>query len=950
MNPSDYRTDRIVLETDAMVATMRQIDHRRETRFHLSDHLFELILTPKNNTTNLVDSHLQVINDAIVRAVQNLQRLYNNDFRRQIYSTIIDESIEHGLNSGNFDIRTPADAIAGVMLEMLENFIQSNDYLEINNSFKVQFKVLSVEHYEHNMMNNPNFRPHIVSGSDSTKFPSFIVNPPTFCSLHNLPCFENLCFVISFIIGLIRIECEELNNFTKFVTFRKNLSHRYKIHRKSASKELHSQLDNIAQFCDKARFQNIDYMIPLLSKRYGIQVHIFEESQNFTLRQSYPILIDYKLKQMHLCMFGKSHLTYINNLNQLFAKNKNFFCFACHKTFTRKVGFRHRCKNHDTCFACLRFLLKDNYYVNYETSNYFCDSAKQFITCIACRKTCSSEICYRSHLSVCEKGIFFPCCNTFSYICSQFPTKLQVKSSHKCEKICFNCGLPLPKQRSEHICKLSKLKVSPNQSKIGYFYFVSEKHSSHQCQNCNIKTCGKHSVKDTLEPALLGLLFPSSELEDSYQPVIFSKYTENIDSNFSVIKSRKPPLRIPTASPKKKIQISMPVLSKLRTTCISKLSVLDRFLLHIITNFISGTVFCCCDPSGASMIYILKMFVENGLSPSVSHHHNQIRLISLTALNIRFINLINFLPKDSWSHDIIFPYKLVNLQSIRSNARPRIEDLLEVSDEEEVIIRKRYFIANLGSDWNLSSQLQLHILSVLKWLLDKSTTFIFDCMNFQLLAQKLYEAESPFIHPYSETTTKVSYFFRLFHFFKLQHCNLYSINYEQTGIPFKSSRPEYEFTSYLKHQNPTHVIIDAFHPFGQRRYRHLIPDAIDCTTNIAYMFHGCYFHRHMCHDTKFTLEESKMYEHNFEEKKRKFMSENSSFERIIVIWECEWREKKRSDPAVSQFLSTLPPRPMKRAKPRDCRKYEECRHSLRKGQYVCGWVCTCDFQCRELRA
>ena len=80
------------------------------------------------------------------------------------------------------------------------------------------------------------------------------------------------------------------------------------------------------------------------------------------------------------------------------------------------------------------------------------------------------------------------------------------------------------------------------------------------------------------------------------------------------------------------------------------------------------------------------------------------------------------------------------------------------------------------------------------------------------------------------------------------------------------------------------------------------------------------------------------------------MSENSSFERIIVIWECEWREKKRSDPAVSQFLSTLPPRPMKRAKPRDCRKYEECRHSLRKGQYVCGWVCTCDFQCRELRA
>ena len=161
-----------------MVVTLRQIDHRRETRFRISDHLFEMKLTPRNNANLLVESHLQIINDAITKAVENLQRLYNEDFRRQIYSTIIDNSIEHGLNSGNFDIRTPADAIAGVMLEMLENFLQSNEHLELNSSFKVQFKVLSVEHYEHNVMNNPNFRPHIVHGGKPCSVPSTTCQVP----------------------------------------------------------------------------------------------------------------------------------------------------------------------------------------------------------------------------------------------------------------------------------------------------------------------------------------------------------------------------------------------------------------------------------------------------------------------------------------------------------------------------------------------------------------------------------------------------------------------------------------------------------------------------------------------------------------------------------------------------------------------------------------------------
>ena len=202
----------------------------------------------------------------------------------------------------------------------------------------------------------------------------------------------------------------------------------------------------------------------------------------------------------------------------------------------------------------------------------------------------------------------------------------------------------------------------------------------------------------------------------------------------------------------------------------------------------------------------------------------------------------------------------------------------------------------------------------------ESQQFLDGCYDFQLRAYSLFKKEFVFSHPYHNTTTKVSYFFRLFQILKLQESNIYSINYEKTGIPFKSSWPEYEFTSYLKFQFPNHEIIDAFHPSGQRRFRHLIPDAYDLTANIVYMFHGCYYHRHFCEKTKFSAQESKKYAENFNEKKEKFMRENPAIKNCVVIWECEWAERKKKDCNLSTFLSSLTKRPMKRAKPRDCRK------------------------------
>ena len=114
--------------------------------------------------------------------------------------------------------------------------------------------------------------------------------------------------------------------------------------------------------------------------------------------------------------------------------------------------------------------------------------------------------------------------------------------------------------------------------------------------------------------------------------------------------------------------------------------------------------------------------------------------------------------------------------------------------------------------------------NVLSEIFEKTSHFLSDCWAFQTLAFQYYKSPFKFYHPFSESVTKTSYFFKLFQHLELNYSNLFSIKYESTGVPFKSSSTEYIFTSYLKYCNPQNNIVDSFSPHGQPRLRHLIPD------------------------------------------------------------------------------------------------------------------------------
>ena len=75
------------------------------------------------------------------------------------------------------------------------------------------------------------------------------------------------------------------------------------------------------------------------------------------------------------------------------------------------------------------------------------------------------------------------------------------------------------------------------------------------------------------------------------------------------------------------------------------------------------------------MIFILDMLMSAGLSPKIINKHNSILFIDVPELQLKFLNLINFLPFAS-NYDvstIFFPENCINMNSVSRNVIPQLK-------------------------------------------------------------------------------------------------------------------------------------------------------------------------------------------------------------------------------------------------------------------------------------
>ncbi len=140
---------------------IRGIEHQRNTRFRAEDHLYEINIIPRRRTAPLLLSLEMALKEALLSILFTLRNSYPHNLHHQVYITIIEKSILHGLNTGNFDLNAPPKDIVNRALTIFHSYLKSKQTMQLNDSFKIQVKVLSHNHSNLLELKNPRFRKRI---------------------------------------------------------------------------------------------------------------------------------------------------------------------------------------------------------------------------------------------------------------------------------------------------------------------------------------------------------------------------------------------------------------------------------------------------------------------------------------------------------------------------------------------------------------------------------------------------------------------------------------------------------------------------------------------------------------------------------------------------------------------------------------------------------------------
>ncbi len=149
-----------IYKDDEYIANIKAVSHKRRTQYSLSDHLFDVKIRPRNQDEKPYLINLEeVIGKALVNILDQLKEAYDaKQNQNQIYITIIDKNILKGINTGNYSLHTPSFLIARWVMALLYHYLKSEQTLRLNDTFKIQIKVLSARHVRDLEKKKPRFR------------------------------------------------------------------------------------------------------------------------------------------------------------------------------------------------------------------------------------------------------------------------------------------------------------------------------------------------------------------------------------------------------------------------------------------------------------------------------------------------------------------------------------------------------------------------------------------------------------------------------------------------------------------------------------------------------------------------------------------------------------------------------------------------------------------------
>ena len=648
------------------------------------------------------------------------------------------------------------------------------------------------------------------------------------------------------------------------------------------------------------------------------------EQFNPTLRQIYLV--------SDIPLFEGLVLYYMPSLEK-FIKKFGKFCFYCKKCFTSR-GCNHKCSKVVCCFSCKRPFLHPNTFVTSETKSYFCNSSlcpSQSQTCQACNVFYFSQECFAEHKKkVCRWGWKCLICNIYQGRNGFFKTQEEIKSKHICGKrFCNFCG---DTKEKFHFCSLKRYPLPTEYTNLAFVSFAYSGFNVAKCLACYRKNDGLpcESCPKNDEAPLSCIILQENEGRNTFSSNILNDDTleekvqdKNVKYNDIFMQYNYLPEFVdkkPKLAPEgRKTRFGQ----RQQTNKCSKLfakplmSLMDKFFHFLLNNkFTNSTIFVYSGMS-KDMFFILQTLLDNGLSPKIVKNHNQIMLIDETTLSLRFVEVQNYLHCTfrDMCHRINCPIPYFPTQWIQKpffdyiGVPPRLENYFDFEDTDEDIREKQKIVQKLG---NLVWDFQKHFFNFLmlrvKIIALALLEFFKEAFHCQQILS-LHLKKDPksfyqFLHPANPPIfTAATYSFQLFLHMSTNKTTLKTVH---PPIAFNSSKGEIEYIMYQMWKQQNLQITMAWSPYGQEKINFTKPDGIS-ETEIWY-YNGCYFHGHSLTQCKFKSKVPKekrlAKEKEFTEMIKKVEKENP-FKKINVMWECVWKQLKKTDEDVKFFLKHI---------------------------------------------
>jgi len=445
----------------------------------LQDHQYHIKIALKNpqEAPPLLSNLLHLFQKGFQYILTNLQTFYNPSDHNVAFLTLYQEPMINGLNTGGFDLQEEVNEMIERVLQMLQQFLISNNSLRLNDTFKVYVNVLSVDHMKFKkgqkkkknprkkFKRNSNYKIGANSEQNS-KNAYWLLNVPDGYTLKP-DVFKNKCLITATILAHLQNLFYKSNRKDRRFIYAQNINSKIEPKKLHACKLLLNELNLVianTSISSEGPYE-LENTTKILSQYFKCQFFIFDSIDNSNkLNFMYPENYDDSLEPIYLFqpLNEPNHVIFIRHLNSYFKANLKI-CFYCKKSF-RSYRYHHFCVKIKGCFACHRAFARKTTFLHEKNKMNFCDknlSTESVKICNICNVTLYSSHCQQGHkLLCCGKGSFgWKClkCKKFSYRYGNLNSQL-MESMHKCgTKKCIYCSQNMDFQ---HLCKL-KLEKYP---------------------------------------------------------------------------------------------------------------------------------------------------------------------------------------------------------------------------------------------------------------------------------------------------------------------------------------------------------------------------------------------------------------------------------------------------------------------------------------------------------